>query len=83
MKLGVIVVHMNNYNFTKFHQNQMKSKKVFCSELQSVSRIVKIVHSALVCDIIVHQVTVNANLFLAVNEIQRQADVLKAPSRSI
>ena len=28
MKLGEIVVHMNNYNFTKFHQNQMKNKKV-------------------------------------------------------
>ena len=40
------------YNFTKFHQNRMKIKKVFvyipffCSEFQSVSRIVKIVHSA-------------------------------------
>ena len=36
----------------QFHQNQMKNKKVFinspffCSEFQSVSRIVKIVHSA-------------------------------------
>ena len=28
MKLGEIVVHMGNYNFTKFHQNQMKNKKV-------------------------------------------------------
>ena len=52
MKLGEIVVHMGNYNFTKFHQNQMKNKKsfinspFFCSEFQSVSRIVKIVHSA-------------------------------------
>ena len=27
MKLE-IVVHMDNYNFTKFHQNQMKNKKV-------------------------------------------------------
>ena len=26
MKLGEIVVHMGNYNFTKFHQNQMKKK---------------------------------------------------------
>ena len=53
MKLGEIVVHMDNYNFTKFHQNRMKNKKrfinsaFFCSEFQSVSRIVKIVHSAL------------------------------------
>ena len=52
MKLGKIVVYMDNYNFTKFHQNQMKNKKVFvespffCSEFQSASRIVKIVHSA-------------------------------------
>ena len=52
MKLGEIVVHMDNYNFTKFHQNQMKNKKsfinspFFCSEFQSVSRIVKIIHSA-------------------------------------
>ena len=28
MKLGEIVVHMDNYNFKKFHQNQMKNKKV-------------------------------------------------------
>ena len=27
MKLGEIVVHMGNYNFTKFDQNQMKNKK--------------------------------------------------------
>ncbi len=27
MKLGEIVVHMDNYIFTKFHQNQMKNKK--------------------------------------------------------
>ena len=27
-KLGEIVVHMDNYNFTKFHQNWMKNKKV-------------------------------------------------------
>ena len=52
MKLGEIVVHMGNYNFAKFHQNQMKNKKTFincpffCSEFQSISRIVKIVHSA-------------------------------------
>ena len=26
---GEIVVHMDNYNFTKLHQNQMKNKKVF------------------------------------------------------
>ena len=29
MKLGEFVVHMDNYNFTKFYQNQMKNKKVF------------------------------------------------------
>ena len=28
MKLGEIVIHMGNYNFTKFYQNQMKNKKV-------------------------------------------------------
>ena len=28
MKLGEIVIHMDDYNFTKFHQNQMKNKKV-------------------------------------------------------
>ena len=27
-KLGEIVEHMDNYNFIKFHQNQMKNKKV-------------------------------------------------------
>ena len=52
MKLGEMVVHMDNYNFTKFHQNQMEKQKrfinspFFSSEFQSVSRIVKIVHSA-------------------------------------
>ena len=29
MKLSEIVVHMGNYNLTKFNQNQMKNKKVF------------------------------------------------------
>ena len=28
MKLCEIVVHMDIYNFTKFHQNEMKNKKV-------------------------------------------------------
>ena len=28
MKLGKVAVHMDNYNFAKFHQNQMKNKKV-------------------------------------------------------
>ena len=32
MKLGEVVVHIagthGNYNYTKFHQNQMKNKKV-------------------------------------------------------
>ena len=28
MKLGEIVVHIGYYNFTKFHQNQTKTKKV-------------------------------------------------------
>ena len=53
MKLGEIVVTHVYYNFTKFHQNWMKNKKsfinspFFCSEFQSASRIVKIVHSGL------------------------------------
>ena len=51
MKLGEVVVTHVYYNFTKFHQNRMKNKSFinspfFCSEFQSVSRIVKIVHSA-------------------------------------
>ena len=28
MKLSDILVHMDNYNFTKFHQNQIENKKV-------------------------------------------------------
>ena len=28
MKLGEIVVQIGNYNFAKFHPNQMKNKKV-------------------------------------------------------
>ena len=52
MKLGEIVLHNEYYNFTKFHQNQMKNKRgffnspFFCSEFQSVSSVVKIIHSA-------------------------------------
>ena len=52
MKLGEVVVNHVYYNFTKFHQNRMKNKKrfinspFFCSEFQTVSRTVKIVHSA-------------------------------------
>ena len=51
MKFGEIVVHMDKYNFPKFHQNQMKNKKVFLIAHFSVQnfkasvRIVKIVHS--------------------------------------
>ena len=58
MKLGEVVVIDVYYNFTKFHQNRMKNKKVFvyipffCSEFQSVSRIVKIVHSDVVHNLI-------------------------------
>ena len=36
MKLGEIVVHMDNYNCTKFHQNQMKNKKVLLIDRFSV-----------------------------------------------
>ena len=55
MKVVEIVVHMHNNNFTKFQQVSAKSDEkqkksfinslFFCSEFQSVSRIVKIVHS--------------------------------------
>ena len=51
MKLGEIVVHMANNNFTKFHQNQMKNKKVLLIARFSVQNFkvsveyVKIVHS--------------------------------------
>ena len=54
MKLGEIVVHMDNYNFTKFRQNQMKNKKVLLiarfsvQNFKTVSAVenLKIVHSA-------------------------------------
>ena len=40
MQLGEIVVHMNNYNFTKFYQDQMKNKKVLLiARLTDVSSI--------------------------------------------
>ena len=57
MKLGEVVVIHVYYNFTKFHQNRMKNKKsfsnslFFCLEFQSVSRIVKVVHSAIGIDL--------------------------------
>ena len=51
MKLGEIVLYMGNYNFTKVWSKSDDKQKsfinypFFCSEFQSVSRIVKIVHS--------------------------------------
>ena len=36
MKLGEIVIHMDNYNFTKFHQKQMKNKNVLLIARYSV-----------------------------------------------
>ena len=40
MKLDEILVHVGNYNFTKFHQNQMKNKKVLLiGNLMDVSPI--------------------------------------------
>ena len=39
MKLGEIVAHMDNYNFTKFHQNQMKNKKVLLTARFSVESV--------------------------------------------
>ena len=40
MKLGEIVVLMGNYNFNKFHQSQMKNKKVLLiAYLMDVSSI--------------------------------------------
>ena len=52
MKLGEIVVHMDNYNFPQVSSKSDEKQKsfinspFFSSEFQSVSRIVKIVHSA-------------------------------------
>ena len=40
MKLGEIIVHMDNYNFTKCQQNQMKDKKVLLiANLTDVSSV--------------------------------------------
>ena len=39
MKLSAIVAHMDNYNFTKFHQNQMKNKKVLLIARFSVQNL--------------------------------------------
>lgn len=39
MQFGKIVVHkLDNYNFTKFHQNEMKNKKVLLIARFSVSK---------------------------------------------
>ena len=50
MKCGDVVVIHVYYNYTKFLQNRTKKSFInspfFCSEFQSVSRIVKIVYSA-------------------------------------
>ena len=51
MKIGEIVVHMGIYNFANFlsksdeKQKRFINSPFFCSEFQSVSRIVIIVHS--------------------------------------
>ena len=54
MKLSEVVVIHVFYNFTKFHQKQKSfiNSPFFCSEFQSVSRIVKIIHSATTVNII-------------------------------
>ena len=39
MKLGEIVVHMDNYNFTKLYQNQTKNKKVLLTTRFSVQNL--------------------------------------------
>ena len=38
MKLGEIVVHIDKYNFTKFHQNQIENKKVLLIARFSVQK---------------------------------------------
>ena len=51
MKLGEIVVHMDNYNFTSLKSDEKQksfiNSQFFCSEIQSVSIIVKIIHSGI------------------------------------
>ena len=54
MKLGEIVVHMDNYNFTKFHQNQKKNKKVLliaCFSVQNSKVSVELWKSYIVCQV--------------------------------
>ena len=51
IKLVEIVVHMDNYNFTRFHQNQMKNKKVWliaCFSVQNFKVSVKLWKSFIV-----------------------------------
>ena len=55
MKPGKIVVHMDNYNFTKFDQDQMKKKKVLLIAHFSVQNFkvsVELWKSYIVCDVI-------------------------------
>ena len=51
MKLGEIVAHIDNYNFIKFHQNQMKNKKVLliaCFSVQNFKMSVELWKSYIV-----------------------------------
>ena len=45
MKLGEVVVHIEYYNFNKFHQNQMKNKKVLLIARFSVQNFKESVES--------------------------------------
>ena len=45
MKLGEIVVHMDNFNFMKFQQNQMKNQKVLLIAHFSVQNFKALVES--------------------------------------
>ena len=54
MKLGEIVVHTDNYNFTKFHQNQMEKKVLLIARfyLQNFKVSVELWKSYIVCSAI-------------------------------
>ena len=76
MKLGEIVVHMGNYNFTKFHQNQMKNKKVLIIARFSVQNFKVSVESWKLYIVRVKNITVSTGRHLDLTSSQAKLDEL-------
>ena len=81
MKLGEIVVHMDNYNFTNFHQNQMKNKKVLliaCFPVQIFKVSVELRKSYIVRHYTLINIFGNHRVEFGIPKINRQNEEMPA-----